>query len=84
MRSLYHINLFFASCPGVPQPLWSLSETEQATVKQAEAAASFTKAQTAQIYIDMGALDPSEVRKGLADDSEFEIEKLLDDLPETS
>jgi phage-related protein (TIGR01555 family) len=63
-------------------PLWSLSETEKATVDQARASTSFSKAQTAQLYIDMGALDPSEVRKGLAADSEFEIETLLDDLPE--
>ncbi|GHU89726.1 hypothetical protein FACS1894202_08410 [Clostridia bacterium] len=61
--------------------LWSLSETEQATVEQTRAATSLTKAQTAQMYIDMGAIDLSEIRKGLADNGEFEIEKLLDDLP---
>jgi hypothetical protein len=30
----------------------------------------------------MGALDPSEVRKGLAEDGEFDIEKLLDNMPD--
>jgi hypothetical protein len=30
----------------------------------------------------MGALDPSEVRSGLAKNSEFDIEKLLDNAPE--
>lgn len=64
------------------KPLWSLSETEQATVEQTRATASQTKAQTAQIYVDMGSLDPSEVRKGLAKNKEFDIEKLLDDMPE--
>ncbi|GHV17274.1 hypothetical protein FACS18949_14180 [Clostridia bacterium] len=59
-----------------------MSETEQATVEQTRAATSLTKAQTAQMYIDMGAIDPSEIRKGLADNGEFEIEKLLDNLPE--
>ena len=63
-------------------PLWSLSETEKAAADQTRAAASFSKAQTAQLYVDMGALDPSEVRKGLAADGEFEIEKLLDDMPD--
>jgi 8-oxo-dGTP pyrophosphatase MutT (NUDIX family) len=64
------------------KPLWSLSETEQATVAQSKTATSDTKAQTAQLYVDMGALDPSEVRKGLAENNEFEIEKLLDDISE--
>ncbi|MDR2042851.1 MAG: DUF1073 domain-containing protein [Clostridium sp.] len=63
-------------------PLWSSSEIEQATVDQSRAQAAHVKAQTAQIYVDMGALDPSEVRKGLADDNEFDIEKLIDDIPE--
>lgn len=63
-------------------PLWSLSDTEQADVEQKRATTSMTKAQTAQIYVDMGAIDPSEVRKGLAEDKEFDIEKLLDNVPE--
>jgi phage-related protein (TIGR01555 family) len=64
------------------KPLWSLSETEQATVDQARAAASLTKMQTAQGYVEMGSLDATEVRRGLAKNKEFDIEKLLDDLPE--
>lgn len=63
-------------------PLWSLSETEQATVEQTKAATALTKAQTAQIYVDMQALDPSEVRAGLAKDDDFQVEELLDDLSE--
>lgn len=59
-------------------PLWSMSETEQATVKSTNAQTSQAKAQTAQIYVDMGALDPSEVRKGLAKSDDFIIEELLD------
>lgn len=64
------------------KPLWSLSETEQAAVDQTRAATSQVKAQTAQLYVDMGALDPKEVRCGLAADGEFDIEKMLDDVPE--
>jgi phage-related protein (TIGR01555 family) len=62
------------------KPLWSLSETEQATIDQTRAATAQIKAQTAQMYVDLGALDPSEVRRGLAEDSDFDIEKLLDDM----
>ena len=62
-------------------PLWSLSETEQATVDQTRAQTALTKAQTAQIYSDMGSLDPMEVRAGLAASEEYKIEELLDDVP---
>lgn len=60
------------------KPLWSMSEMEQATVEQTKAATSLAKAQTAQVYADMQALDPSEVRAGLASTSTFNIEELLD------
>jgi phage-related protein (TIGR01555 family) len=61
-------------------PLWSMSDSEQAAVNQQNAQTQFIKAQAAQIYVDMGALDPSEVRKGLAQEAEFEVEELLDDI----
>lgn len=60
-------------------PLWSLSETDQAMVDQTKAATALTRAQTAQLYVDMQVIDPSEVRKGLASTEEFNIEELLDD-----
>lgn len=60
-------------------PLWSMSEFEQADVDQKKAQTAQTRAQTAQIYVEMGALDPSEVRRGLAGEGEFDIETLLDD-----
>lgn len=44
-------------------PLWSLSEKEQADVDKSKADTELAKAQTAQVYVDMQALDPSEVRK---------------------
>ena len=59
-------------------PLWSLSETEAATVAQQRAQTSLLKAQTSQVYVDLQALDPSEVRRGLAADEEYTIEELLD------
>ena len=63
-------------------PLWSMSEAEQAAVDLQKEQRRQIKAQTAQIYIDMGALDPKEVRRALAAEEEFSIEEMLDDLPE--
>lgn len=62
--------------------LWSMSDTELAGVKQTEAATEYTKAQTAQLYIDSGVIDPSEVRRSLATEGDMEIEELVteDDL----
>lgn len=70
-------------------PLWSLSEKEQADVDKTRADTEHVKAQTAQVYTDMQALDASEVRKRLAESGEFTINDVLDeesgdwnDLPE--
>lgn len=60
-------------------PLWSLSELEEAQLEQTKAATQQTKATTAQIYASMQAVDPAEIRKGLANSGEFDIETLLDD-----
>lgn len=60
-------------------PLWSLSDTETAANEKQEADASYVKAQTAQLYVDMQALDPSEVRKGLSESEEFDVESLVED-----
>ena len=61
-------------------PLWSLSETEQTQIDQSKAAMQQTRAQTAQAYVDMGVLDPTEVRKALASSDDFVIEEILDDM----
>lgn len=58
-------------------PLWSLSDTEQATVDQTKAQTALVKAQTAQTYVDMQALDPTEVRSRLASDEEFDVEDII-------
>ena len=63
-------------------PLWSMNEDGQASVAQKKAQTQQVKAQTAQIYVDMGALDPTEVRRALAAEEEFSVEEMLDDLPE--
>ena len=63
-------------------PLWSLSEAEQANVDQVKANTAQVKATTAQIYVDMQAIGTDEVRRGLAKEGEFDIDTLLDDEPE--
>ena len=59
------------------KPLWSLSDTEQAAVDQTKAQTALVKAQTAQVYVDMQALDPTEVRRRLASDEEFDVEDII-------
>jgi len=61
-------------------PLWSMSEAEQSSIEQQKAQTQQVRAQTAQIYVDMGSLDPTEVRKGLAREEEFQVEELLENI----
>lgn len=63
-------------------PLWSMSDLEQAQLEQAQAGAALTRAQVATAYIQAQVIDPSEVRKKLAESDEFNIETMLDDLSE--
>lgn len=60
-------------------PLWSVSDSEQATLDQQKAQTEQIKAQTAQLYVGMEAIDPSEVRSKLADSDEFDVENMLDE-----
>lgn len=60
-------------------PLWSLSEAEQANVDSIKATTEQTKAATAQMYVDMQVLDPSEVRDGLKKSEEYTINDLLNE-----
>ncbi len=61
------------------KPLWSMSETEQANVDAMRATTEQTKAATAQVYVDMQVLDPSEVRAGLKKSEEYTINDLLNE-----
>lgn len=63
-------------------PLWSLSETEQAAVDKTKADTELVRAQTAQVYVQMQAMDPSEVREALKKSEDFTVEEILDDLPD--
>lgn len=64
------------------EPLWSMSEAEQAQVDLTRAQIELTKAQTAQTYVGLGSLDPTEIRTGLAKKEEYHVETLLDDVPD--
>lgn len=57
--------------------LWSMSDTEKAEIDNKKANTEYTKAQTAQIYMDSSVVDPSEVRKSLATEGEMEIGEML-------
>lgn len=63
-------------------PLWSLSETEKATVELTKAQRAQVAAQTAQLYIDMQAIQPEEVRQTLAKDEQVDVESILDNQTE--
>lgn len=57
--------------------LWSMSDAEKANVDKTKADTEYVKAQTSQLYMDSSVLDPSEVRKSLASEGDFEIEEVL-------
>ena len=59
-------------------PMKQLSEEEQANIDSIKAGTAQTKAATAQVYVDMQALDPSEVRKGLADLNDYQIQGIVE------
>ena len=65
-------------------PLWSLSEAEQAQVDATKAATASTRANTAIAYVNSQILDPTEVRRKLADSGEFNVEDIIteDDIDE--
>jgi len=59
-------------------PLWMPSDKERAETEKLEAEAKKARAEEAEIYVGIGALDGSEVRKQLADDGDYEIDTTLD------
>ena len=65
-----------------PNPLWSKSEKEQAELDNSRAQARLSQAQATQIYVDMQAVDPKEVRRQLAESDDYQIDDVLsgDDL----
>lgn len=62
--------------------LWSMSDNEKADVESKKATTEYTKAQTAEIYMNNNVLDPSEVRNSLAKEGTMEIEEMLVDTGE--
>lgn len=60
-------------------PLWSMSDMEQADLDLKKVQIQQTRAGIAVQYIQAEVLDPTEVRKKLADSEEFDIETMLDE-----
>lgn len=59
------------------KPLWNMDEKQQADTDKVKADTELVKAQTAQIYVDMQALDAEEVRRRLSEDGEFTVNDIL-------
>ena len=55
-------------------PLWSYTALEKANIEKVKADTAFVKAQTAQAYIMMGALDPTEIRQSIAESEDLDYE----------
>ncbi len=68
--------------------LRQLSEADQAAIEAQKAATEKTKADTANIYVAMQALDPSEVRRGLSKADDYQLQGIVDEdeleLPENA
>lgn len=64
------------------EPLWNEKESDRANIDQTNAQTDLVKAQTAQMYVDLGVLDPSEVRKNLKEEGKFRIED--EELPQSA
>lgn len=60
-------------------PLWKLSDTEEANLDKLRADAAFVRAQTAIQYVTNQVLSPEEVREGLKSSSDFNVEDLVDE-----
>lgn len=60
-------------------PLWNLTEVQQADMDAKKAATEKTKAETAKTYVDMEAIIPEEVRKKLAESGEFTINDVVEE-----
>ena len=59
--------------------LWSMTEQEKVSLDLQKAQVAQTNANTVQVYIQNQVIDPSEARKRLADEGDFDIETMLDD-----
>ena len=63
-------------------PLWSLNETQKVALDIQKAQAEQIRAATALQYMQAQVIDPSEIRKSLAESSEFDIETMMDEYTE--
>lgn len=61
------------------KPLWKLSDTEQANLDKSKADAVYVRAQAAVMYLQNQVLGPEEVREGLKNSKDFNVEDLVDE-----
>lgn len=82
---IFQAGLFTREVDEVPKikikfnPLWTLSDTEQADLDLKRAQIEQAKATTLQTYVSMEVIDPSEIRRKLADSGDLEIDTILDE-----
>ena len=55
---------------------WTLSDSEKATLDQTVASTQLVKAQTTEVYINSGVVDPSQVKKTMAESEEYNPENV--------
>ena len=65
-------------------PLWQLTEKEQADTEYVKAQTKQCEAATAKTYYDMNALDGSEMRDTLEKHGDYELDRSLDDTIQNS
>lgn len=65
-------------------PLWQLTEKEQADTEYVKAQTKEREAATAKTYYDMNALDGSEMRDTLEKNGDYELDRSLDDTIQNS
>lgn len=63
-------------------PLWSMSDTEEAQLESTKLQNEMTRASIAQTYIQNEVITPEEVRVQLGKEDDFDVESMLDDMTE--
>lgn len=75
IKEIPEINLEF-------NPLWSMTENEEVQLEAAKLQNEMTRAGVAGAYLEMGVIDPTEVRKELGKEDPIDPETMLNDMTE--
>ena len=63
-------------------PLWQMSDMEKEQLEQAKIATQTARANAAATYLQLNVLTAAEIRKALAQKDPYDVEEILDDMPE--